>query len=170
MVAVVMLLAASSPGFSQAPTLDQLRAAFIYRFTQFVNWPDSLRSDRSPVVVGLLGADDLRPALEQILDGKQLDGRRYQVRVFDRPEEVRGCMVVFVDLPAARQAGALESVSADGVLTIGNGEEFVHAGGVIALIEENRRIRFDINLTAAQKARLRVQSALLDLARRAGRW
>jgi len=120
--------------------------------------------------VGILGAGVLSGPLEEVLNGKQLDGHPYQVRLFDRPEDVRDCQVLFVNLPEPRRTGALGLLPEGGILTIGEGESFTRHGGVIALVEEDAHLKFDLNLKSADRAGLQMSATLLRLARNVGRW
>ncbi len=168
--ALCLLLLGARPVASQVPTEDRVKAAFIYNFAQFVAWPAGDSLAKGPIIVGIFGSGAMRPAIEEILRGKEQKGRRFEVRVFDRPEEVRDCRILFLDLPDPRRAKALELLPRPGLLTIGDGEAFARQGGVIALVKDGNRMKFDLNLTSAERAGLRVDPTLLGLARKAGRW
>jgi hypothetical protein len=168
--ALCLLLLTARPAASQAPTEDRVKAAFVYNFAQFVAWPAGDSLAKGPVIVGLLGSAAMRPALEEVLRGKEHKGRSFEVRVFDRPEEIRDCRILFLDLPDPRRAKILELLARPGLLTIGDGEEFARQGGVIGLVKEGNRLKFDFNLASAERAGLRVDPTLLGLARKAGRW
>lgn len=165
-----LLLIGAGTVRAQAPAELRVKAAFVYNFTQFITWAAAPAPDDSPVIVGILGSDAMRPALAEILQAKEQKPRRYEVRVFGNPEEVRNCRVVFIDLPRPRVARALEVLPRAGLLTIGVGEEFVRQGGVIALVMDGNRVKFDLNLAAAERCGLKVDPTLLGLARVAGRW
>jgi hypothetical protein len=167
----VLLLALPSSAIAGAPTELQVKAALVYNLAQFVDWPTSeVPRGTDPFVFGVLGSDDFRPVLEEIVQEKKLDQHRVEVRVFGRPEDVLGCQVLIVDLPEPRRKGAMRYLSTAGVLTIGEGEEFVREGGVIGLVLAENRIKFDINLGAADRAGLTVNATLLSLAHKIGRW
>lgn len=153
-----------------APTHEEVRAALVYKFAQFVQWNAEPAASDSPLVVGLLGDDRIRPALEAALLGKRLHGQSLEVRTFNRPEDVRHCDVLLVDVPESRRELALKKLPAQGLLTIGEGPSFARQGGVIALLLDGPRVEFDLNLAAAERAGVTIDAGLLGLARQAGRW
>jgi hypothetical protein len=167
-VAAAMLLACVSA--QAAPTRQQVEAALVYKFVQFVQWPEDMQDTNAPIVVGLLGSENLRSELEGVLKTKRLRGRSFEVRVFDAPERVRDCQVLVFDLSAERHGSSSGALPRKGLLTIGEGSDFVRHGGVIAVILEGDHVGFELNLAAAESAQLTLDPALLGLAREAGRW
>lgn len=161
LLAVLPLAAQGESGVSE----EEIKAAFLFNFAKFVEWPP-LHNSASVFVVGVLGRDSFAAALEQIVQGKAINGKPLLVRRLSRPPESRGCHVVFLtgdDKNRPKQL--LAAISAEGVLTVGEAEEFAERGGVIGFVKESNRIRFEINLEAASRAGLRVSSRLLQLAR-----
>jgi hypothetical protein len=168
--ALCLLVLGARLAASEAPTEDRVKAAFVYNFAQFIVWPAQEVPAKGPVIVGILGSGAMRPALEEVLRGKEQKGRHFEVRVFDRPEDVRDCQILILDLPDPRRTKALEMLPRPGLLTIGDGEAFARQGGVIALVKAGNRLKFDLNLASVERAGLRVDPTLLGLARKAGRW
>jgi len=167
---ICLLLIGADTVRAQAPAELRVKAAFVYNFTQFITWPVAPAQGESPAIVGILGSASMRPALEDILRAKEQKSHRYEVRVFGSLEEVRNCRILFVDLPRPRVAQALKALPHIGLLTIGVGEEFARQGGVIALVMDGNRVKFDINIAAAERDSLKVDPTLLGLARVVGRW
>ena len=165
-----LLLVGAGTVHAQAPDELRVKAAFVYNFTQFITWPAAPAPGESPVIVGILGSDAMRPAIEEILRTKEQKSRRYEVRVFGNPDEVRNCRILFIDLPRPRVAQVLKVLPHIGLLTIGVGEEFARQGGIISLVMDGNRVKFDLNLAAAERDSLKVDPTLLKLARVAGRW
>lgn len=153
-----------------APTTEQVQAALVYKFAQFVQWPSSEGAANSPILVGVLGSDAIRSALEGALETKSLGGRGFEIHAFKRPEEVRDCTIVVVDAPESRQALILHALPKRGLLSIGDGAAFAREGGVIAVILDSDQVKFDINLAAAEDAGITINATLLSLAREVGRW
>jgi hypothetical protein len=153
-----------------APTREQVEAVLVFKFAQFVQWAPESDVRSSAIVVGLLGSDAIRPALEEILQTRTLRGRRFEIKVYRRPEEVRDCEILVVDVLESRRALVLKALPRKGLLTIGEGASFTRQGGVIGVILDGERVGFDLNLAAAEEAGLTIDATLLGLAREAGRW
>ena len=153
-----------------APTHEEVQAALVYKFAQFVRWNTVSAASDSPLVVGLLGDERIRAALEASLRGKRIQGKTVEVRAFSRPEDVRHCRVLVVDVPESRQELVLRKLSPEGVLTIGEGASFTRQGGIIGVLLDGPRAEFDLNLAAADRAGVTFDAGLLGLARQAGRW
>jgi hypothetical protein len=167
-----LLLAASllfaTRGDAQAP-LDEaeVKAAFVYNFLKFVEWPpDSGRGPQDAFVVAIIGGGATAEATERFLATKLVGERPLLVRRVKWDHSLDGLDAVFVaERDAKKRQRVFDSAAAATVLTIGEGEEFASTGGVIALLVENRKVRFDIDTGAAQSANLRVSSKLLALTR-----
>jgi len=168
-VPLLATLLLSAPVAAQnAADEAQVKAAFVYNFLKFVEWPaDTSRGPQDAFVVLIVGGGATADATERFLASKQLGARPVVVRRSKWDQSLAGVNAVFV---AERDAKKLRHVldaatTAGGVLTIGEGEEFATHGGVIGLLVENRRVRFDIDTDAAQAAGLQVSSKLLALTR-----
>jgi hypothetical protein len=143
----------------------QVKAAFLLNFTKFIEWPVSaFDTSDSPIVICILGDDPFGNALDQIVAGEVVNGRRIVVQRIKRPPPVKTCQALFI---GRQEKEVLKNLSdlGPGVLTIGEGQSFVHDGGMIAFVVENRRVRFGINETAAVSAGLKLSSKLLNVAK-----
>jgi hypothetical protein len=147
----------------ELPPLEyRVKAAFLLNFTKFVEWPAAaFADDRAPFRICVLGEDPFGSVLDQMVKDEVMGGRRLMVQRISRPPEPKSCQVVFV----SRQEKATPPALGPGVLTVGEGEEFLREGGMIAFVIENRRVRFDISQKAAAGARLTISSRLLNVAR-----
>ena len=145
-----------------------VKAVFLLNFCQFTTWPQtSFASPKSPIVIGVLGADPFGNLLEEAVAGESADGRSIRLARLRSVEEARHCHVVFVPRAAMGSANALiQSVRGRSVLTVGEAEEFLAAGGMISLAAESGKIRLKMNLPAVRSAALIVSSKLLRLATR----
>jgi YfiR/HmsC-like len=143
----------------------QVKAAFLLNFTKFIEWPASaFDTSDSPIVICILGDDPFGNTLDQIVAGEVVAGRKISVQRIKRPPPLKSCQVLFVGRLEKEVLKSLPDVG-PGVLTIGEGENFVHDGGMIAFVVENRRVRFGINETAAESAGLKLSSKLLSVAK-----
>jgi hypothetical protein len=138
----------------------KVKAAFLLNFVKFVEWPASAFPEPdSPISICILGVDPFGKTLDQLVAGESVNGRKLAVERVKRTPPPKNCQVVFLG-----KAETLPPLG-PGVLTVGEGDNFLHEGGVIGFIIENRRVRFDINQTAAENAELKLSSKLLSVAR-----
>jgi len=157
----------SPAAYAQSPSEYEVKAVFLYNFAKFVEWPSELPSDASdPFVIGIVGRDPFGTAVEQSLLRKTLNGRPLAIKRFRNEQDARGCQVLYISASERKRVKPLlASLQGDPVLTVGDTEEFVQAGGVIAFTLEDNRVRFEINMDAAQQAGLKISSKLLSLAK-----
>lgn len=158
------LMAISSVAIGQSE--EGVRAAFLFNFAKFTEWPASaFADDRAAVVVGFIGADALAVSFERNVAGKNVNGRDFVVKRLDAPGAAENCHIVFVGDPASTLA-TLGVLKGKPVLLVGEGEGFVTAGGMIGFIKDGARVSFDLDLQAAGASRLRVDSKVRQIARR----
>lgn len=150
------------------PSEYQVKAEFLYNFAKFIKWPDNAFSQtNSPLVIGILGDDPFGPSLELALEGKMVDGHPLFVRDVDTLSDMRQCQVVFIcKKPKRNIPRLLNTLQNLGILTVGETDSFLEAGGMISFVMEDSKVRFDINDSAATKAGLTISSKLLALARK----
>jgi hypothetical protein len=143
----------------------RVKAAFLYNFAKFVEWPpETFQSPTDPLVICTLGYDPYRRALEETVRDKTIQGRTFSVRQVSDVEQANTCQIFFVSASESKRAAAmLPRLKTTGVLTVGEAEGFAASGGVINFKTENGRVRFEINVTAAERAKLRISSKLLSL-------
>jgi hypothetical protein len=145
----------------------QVKAAFVYNFAQFTEWPASaFESPDAPIVVTVLGNNLYGNAIEQVTGGKKVGGREIAVRYAPNAAAV-GRTHVLVVCPSenGRARGTVSAVGKDPVLTVGEGDDFAAVGGVVRLFAEDNKLRFEINPAAARRAGLKMSAKLLQLAR-----
>jgi hypothetical protein len=145
----------------------QVKAMFVYNFLKFVEWPvDTSAGAKDPFVVLIIGEGATADATEQFLESKSIGDRPLVVRRIRWDQSLAGARAAFVvERDAKKLHHVLDAAAAAGVLTIGEGESFTTRGGVIGLLVEDRKVRFDVDTAAAQIAGLRVSSKLLALTR-----
>ena len=146
---------------------SQVKAMFVYNFLKFVEWPvDTSLGARDPFVVVIIGDGTTADATEHFLESRAVGTRPLSVRRVRWDQSLAGVQAAFVvESDARKLQHILATAAAAGVLTIGEGESFTTQGGVIALLVEDRKVRFDVDTAAAQHAGLRVSSKLLALTR-----
>lgn len=152
---------------AQTPTGEsQVKAMFVYNLLKFVEWPvATFVGARDPFVVVIIGDGATADATERFLSSKAIGERQLLVRRARWDQSLAGVRAAFVvERDEKKLARVLDAASAAGVLTIGEGDRFTTSGGVIGLIVQDRKVRFDVNTSSAQNARLRVSSKLLALA------
>jgi hypothetical protein len=143
----------------------QVKAAFLLNFTKFVEWPKvSFATSDSPISICILGEDPFGRILDQVVEGETVDDRKLSIRRIRQAPSPGTCHVLFVENNKKDVAQILTDVE-PGVLTVGEGEEFLREGGIIAFVIDNRRVRFDIKQSAAAKAELKLNARLLSVAR-----
>ncbi len=142
----------------------ELKAAFLYNFAKFVDWPPEADAT-GPVCFGVLGTDPFGATLDRLITGKMVHERPIVVRHFPTPDTVQTCHLVYVSATAARGFPA-DAYARTGVLSVGEDDAFLAAGGVIAFGMERNKLRFTVNPAAAERAQLKLSSQLLKLALR----
>ncbi len=152
-------------GAAETAPENAVKAAFLLNFTKFTDWPPEAFADQSsPINICIMGKDPFGAVLNAMLEGEVVNGRRLALRRMTEAPGPRACQVVYIDTPAKELRVTLAGLGPR-VLTVGEGEGFVRDGGMIGFVVENRRVRFDINLTAVEEASLKLSSRLLNVAR-----
>jgi hypothetical protein len=144
-----------------------VKAMFVYNFLKFVEWPSSAApATGEAFVVCIIGEGETPDAVQHFLESKAIGDQRLVVRRARWDESLAGARAVFVlERDSKKLRHILDEAAAAGVLSIGEGDGFASRGGVIGLLVEDRKVRFDVDTSAAQNARLRVSSKLLALSR-----
>ena len=145
------------------PSEYEVKAAFLYNFAKFVDWPsESLPADGT-FTVCVLGPDPFGRVLDETLEGKTVLGRRIVIRRTFRAEEAVRSQIVFIG-SEAEIPHAATALAGQPTLTVGDGEGLAERGVMIAFRTRQRKVRFEINLERAEAARLKLSSQLLKLA------
>jgi hypothetical protein len=149
----------------RAFTEYEVKAAFLYRFLAFVEWPAEVRvEDGEALIVGVYGSDPFGDALDPEHHESALRGRRIEVRRLEDADEFAECHVVFFGVRDPVETGKLLSrYRSAPILTVGESELFLKQGGIIRFFEVDKRVRFEIEDKAARRAGLTISSKLLRL-------
>lgn len=160
------LVLALGTAHAQPPPLEyQAKASFVYNFILFTDWPDDVFSDNGNFNLCVLSPDPFGRILDA-LAGERATGHPIAIKRLGSAEtatEAR-CHLVFVSAAHRPSTELLKNVSGHGVLTVGEASGFADRGGVINLVEDRGRLRFEVNRRAAERAGLRLSSRLLNLA------
>ena len=159
-----MLLTARARG--QEIDEYQVKAAFLYNFAKFVEWPSqAFKTSQDPIVVCVLGHNPFGNALQEVIRGKSVDGRAFAFRQVANAGEADTCQILFVSSAEAKHFRSLcGNLKPAGILTVGEAQGFAANGGVINFKLDDGRVHFEINVDAAERAQLHISSKLLSLA------
>jgi len=162
--AIACALLAARPASLAGEGLEyQVKAAFLFNFLKFVEWPAG--AAESPWVIGVLGHDPFGEVLDGMVRDKLVKGRPVQVRRFARPGEVKDCNILFIGRAEFERMGSAGQAvpSQSGLLTVGEAPGFHKSGGAIDFYLEDNRVHFRIRPEVASAAGLRVSVQLLKL-------
>jgi YfiR/HmsC-like len=147
-----------------------IKAGFIFNFAKFVDWPPTtFAQPDSPIVIGILGTDPFGAIIDQIVQDKKIGGRGFVVKRLKwgaDPKDLRECKILFAGASERAHIDELvQIVRGLPILTVGETPGFAERGGVIRLVLEDNKVRFEVNVEAARQAGLTISSRLLTLAR-----
>ncbi len=143
----------------------RVKAAYLYNFLKFVDWPGEGGEGSGPYIIGVVGEDPFGKELVSIGE-KTVKGRPLKIKYFKRVQELETCHILFVSVSETeRIERILKRLDGMPVLTVGDVAGFAQRGGMISLVKKGKTIRFEINLEAAERSGLKISSKLLRLAR-----
>jgi YfiR/HmsC-like len=167
MLASLVLFAISgSRGAQPMPTEYQVQAAYLYNFGRFIRWPASVTEAPSDAFnICIFGQDPFGPILNATVAGGTIGGKGVAVKRMSNPQEIVNCRILFIgSSEEGRIRNILEVLDRTPVLTVSDMPQFSRLGGMIQFVKEGNRIRFEVDLPAAQKAGLILSSELLKVA------
>ena len=152
---------------SKAPSEYELKAAFLFNFAKFVEWPSSaFINPQSPFLICVLGTDPFGSALDDALLHRSIQGRPAALLRIKHVSDIIGCQILFVPSSESHRLPEITvKLRGQCVLVIGESENFASSGGLIQFSLEENRIRFLINTDAADRSGLKFSSKLLALAK-----
>lgn len=171
-----------------APSREyQVKAAFIYNFIKFVDWPKEKAADSNePIIIGIIGKSPFGNAFETV-KGKKIKNKKLAIKQYPGLERYKAkhkdeykdeykdkyqdalkkCHILFICSSEKNHLKEIINFIKDSsVLTIGEMDGFLEGGGIIKFMMEEEKVRFEINTTAAKRAKLKIRSQLLRLAKR----
>jgi hypothetical protein len=148
------------------PDEYHVKAAFLFNFAKFVEWPaQTFKTPADPIVICVLGQNPFGNALEETIMGKRVGGRTFSVREVSDTQRPWSCQILFVNSSERKQFRAvIGRLKGAGVLSVGEAEGFTADGGVINLRVEHGTVRLEINVAAAEYTDIHISSKLLSLA------
>jgi hypothetical protein len=143
----------------------QVKAVFLYNFSQFVVWPpSSFEGPSAPFIIGILGPDIFGNYLDETIANENIMGHPMIVKRYSDADEIRNCHILFITSEKITKALVTASNN-HGILTVGDDANFTKNGGMIRFFTENNKIRLEINPSAVKAANLEISSKLLRVAR-----
>jgi len=168
LLVAVLLAAATALGQGERALEPQIKAAFLYKFGGFVEWPAAAfaRADTS-FSIGVLGADGVASELERVVAGRTVQGRSVAVRKLKRGDSLAGLHLLFVGQSEAGRLGEiLAAAKRQPLLIVTETEDALTRGSMINFITVDDKVRFDVALPQAERGQLRISARLLAVARK----
>ena len=160
--------AAAVPAYAQREAPEaSVKAAFLYKFANYVEWPAAaFASSSAPLVIGVAGADEIAADLERITPGRSVGTHAVTVRRVREGEPLRGVHILFIGHDAGAAQALLRAAREQGVLTVTETERGLEMGSAINFVTAGERVGFEVSLDAAEKSGHRISSRMLAVARR----
>jgi hypothetical protein len=154
-----------APAQVPVPNEYQVKAAFLFNFVQFVEWPPrAFTNSDTPICIGVLGEDPFGTALEEAVRGETVQNRKLIVQRSRRVENLKDCQLIFISKSETeRLPGILGELDPVPALTVSETQGFAQRGGIINLYLAANKVRFEINPAAARRKGLKISSELLSL-------
>ena len=165
-----LLLAAGTLAVSaaaQQATEAGIKAAFLYKFAGYIEWPASaFAAPDAPLVIGVTGAEEVAAELERLVPGRSVNNRPVVVRRFREGDPPRGLHIVFVGRGEPNLRAAVRAAQQNGALVVTESERGLEAGSSINFVLLEDRVGFEVSLEAAERSGHRISSRMLAVARR----
>ena len=161
------LLQGSQPVLAQTPSREyQLKAVFLFNFTQFVDWPaTAFENDQSPLVIGVMGENPFGVYLEQTVSDEKINGHPLVVQYYKNTEDIKSCHILFINIRETKKLEqVLAAVQGRNILTVSEHPDFLKQEGMIKFVTNNNKIKLQINMEACKESRMVLSSKLLRLA------
>lgn len=165
--ACVLAVANLIPRLALAESADQVKAAFLFNFARYVEWPESaFASADAPIRICLIGGEGFDGVLKSAVSGRTVAERPVEVAPLASLDGAADCHLLFFEEGAVAQGATVaERLGSLAVFTISDRAGFAHEGGIANFILVDQKIRFEINQKAARRAGLKISSSLLRLAK-----
>jgi hypothetical protein len=143
-----------------------VKATYLFNFGRFTSWPQAANAEEAKQFsVCVLGLDPFGPALDMTMAGETIAGKPMVARRITRAAEATGCRILFVSSSEESQLPSiLRAAEGARALTVSDLPQFAARGGMIQFVSQGNRIRFEVNLTAVEEAKLILSSELLKVA------
>ncbi len=166
-IAIAALAFAAGSSIERVPSEYEVKAAYLYYFAKFVDWPDNkFSTSNSSVIIGIAGDDPLGRILETTVSGKTVQNHNLVISHPKTLDDLQSCHILFISSPeASRIASSLESLESNHVLTVCERESKAGSKCIINFVMEEDRVQFEIDVKKAEKAGLKISSKLMRVAR-----
>src|SRR6266853_175285 len=153
LVITCIVTAASSLYAQKGPTENEVKSAYLYNFGKFVEWPPKATSVGEFFTVCVLGDDTFGATLETTIAGESIEGKKVLVKRVAKPQDAVSCRILFIGSSQhSRVKEILAELDDTSVLTVSDMPEFNRYGGMIQFVVEANRVRFEVNLTSAERS------------------
>ena len=168
-IATLFLCVAAATGLAQDATLrvseHSVKAAFLYKFASYVQWPDAEAKTDAPITIGVIGGADFARELAEITANRTISSRRISVRRVTTGDSLDGLEILFIANEEHDHLSQVLSAARDKpILTVTESEGGLASGSIINFTLDHDRVRFEISLYAAEKSQLRLNARLLSVA------
>lgn len=147
-------------------TREQIQAAYLYRFLDFVEWPPTAQAGVGTFCLCVMGDDRLARTLENSVSGKSISGRPILVRELSDVRQAKQCHLLFLTGRRQTVASQISELQSEPVLTVSDVPGFQNDGGMVAFYFKDDRLQFEINVENAKKQGILVSSRLVQLSRK----
>lgn len=150
-----------------SPTEFEVKAAYLYQFGKFIEWPEgTFPPNGGTFTICTLGMDPFGSALDETVSGRTVQGKQIQLRRLDTVADAEDCNILFVGASEQKHfADIANSLVGKGVLTVSDSGDFLTQGGMISFRIEENKVRFEVSLAAVERAKLKLSSQLLKVAK-----
>jgi hypothetical protein len=164
---VYLLAAVSAAAAEESPTEYEVKAAYLYNFAKFVEWPKAVLPNASKeIVIGILGEDPFGKDIETVIGDKTVGDNKIVIKRSKEVDELKSSHILFISKSEkGRIVEILDSLKENPTLTVGDTEGFAETGGMVGFYFADKKIRFEVNNDVVKKAKLEISSKLLNLAR-----
>lgn len=165
LIMVMLLYSPLSGAQTQATPEYQVKAVFLFHFTQFVEWPPaSFPSADSPFIIGVYGENPFNSYLSETIAGEKVHGHAIVVQQYNSIEQVPICHILFINKSEQTIMEGISEISKrQSILTVGDAPDFLERGGMVRFVSKGNKVHIQINLEAAKNAKLDISSKLLRL-------
>ena len=148
-----------------SPTENQVKSAYLYNFGKFVEWPDKGTTGGEFFTFCVLGDDSFGSTLATTIAGESINGKKVLVKRVAKPQDAVSCRILFISSSEqTRLKEILMALDDTSVLTVSDMPQFTRRGGMIQFVVDANRVRFEVNLTSAERTGLTLSSQLLKVA------
>lgn len=162
---IFLLLGIVAPAHAQHASEYEVKAAFLFNFTKFTEWPgDAFARQSDFFILGILGKDPFGEYLDEIAEGEKVAEKKLLIQRYNSVDEIRDCQILFINMPG-ETAYVIDRLKGRSILTVSDDSIFSKLGGIVQFYNDNGAVRLQINPIAAKEANIDISSKLLRIAR-----